>query len=167
MRKKLISKTYLREVEKHDLKLLFEDDCYYSIKKIKEIKNPFVLTTGLCLIDSGYYIVEILPKNENYSIRIFFDNNKKLLQYYIDISLENGLDEETKIPYYDDLFLDIIITDEQINVVDEDELMDAYNKKIISMEEVNLAYNVKDELLKQIEENSNKYLNMDFRDLLY
>lgn len=166
MRKKLISKTYLRGIDKYNLKLLFEDDCYYSIKELKKVDSPFILSTGLCLINDGYYIVEIIPKNENYSVRAFIDDEKKLLQYYIDISLGNGLDEETKIPYYDDLFLDIIITNGQIDVVDGDELVDALNQKQISVDDYNLAIKVKDELIKEIEKNNNKYLNMDLTKLL-
>lgn len=166
MRKKLISNTYLRDINKYNLKILFKKECYYAIKEIKEVNEPFVLPTGLCLINNGYYIVEIIPKNENYSIRTFFDNNKKLLQYYIDISLENGLDEETKIPYYDDLYIDITITNGQVEILDEDEIIDALDKKEICQKDYELAFRVKNRLLKEIEEHSNKYLNKDLTKLL-
>ena len=166
MRKKLISKTYLRDVKKHNLKIIYDDECCYAIKEIKEVKEPFVLTNQLCLIDNGYYMIEIIPQKENYSIRAFFDKNKKLLQYYIDISQENGIDKETRIPYYDDLFTDIIITDGNIEVVDEDELEDALNNGIISQEDYELAFKVKEKLLKEIKENTNKYLQMDLSKLI-
>ena len=103
MIKKLISTTYLRDVLKYNLKIFYNEDYFYSVKQIIEVKEPFIISNGLCLIDNGYYIMEIIPKNEHYCIRVYFDTNKNILEYYIDISLENGLDEATKIPYYDDL----------------------------------------------------------------
>ena len=96
MRKKLISKTYLRGVNKYELKIYFNlEDCYISVKKIIDIKEPFILSNGLCVVDNNYYIMEVIPKNENYAMRVFFNNNKEILEYYFDVSLENGLDSES------------------------------------------------------------------------
>ena len=104
MREKLITKTYLRDVNKYKLEIYYDKEDYYlSIKKILNIEKPFILENGLCLIDNNYYIVEVLPKNENYAMRVYFNEKKERLEYYFDISLKNGLDEETRIPYYDDL----------------------------------------------------------------
>lgn len=166
MRKKLLTKTYLRDVEKYNLKIYFNDDYYYCVKEIIKIKNSFVLSTGLCLIDNGYYIMEIIPKRENYCIRIFFDSNKNILEYYIDISKENGLDEITKIPYYDDLYTDITITNGVVEILDENELQEALDNKIISNDDYLLAKNTKDKLLYEINNHSNKYLNMDLVGML-
>lgn len=166
MRKKLISNTYLRDVNKYILKIMYEDEYYCVVKKIIEVKEPFVLLTGLCLIDDGYYIMEVIPKNENYCIRIFFDSNKKILEYYIDISLENGLDEKTKIPYYVDLFIDITIINDEVEILDEDELMDALFKEQITFNDYILACNIKDRLLSEINNHTNKYINMNLADML-
>lgn len=166
MRKKLISNTYLRDINKYVLKIMYEDDYYCAVKEIIEVKEPFILSTGLCLIDNGYYIMEIIPKNENYCIRIFFDSNKKILEYYIDISLENGLDEETKIPYYDDLFIDITIANGKIEILDENELIDALSKEQITSNDYTLACNIKDKLLNEINNQTNKYINMNLADML-
>ena len=110
MRRKLISKTYLKDVNKYKLDIYFDKDDYYiSVKKIINIEVPFVLPNGLCLIDNGYYIVEVIPKEENYAMRVYFNEKKERLEYYFDISLKNGLDEDSKIPYYEDLFIDIVV----------------------------------------------------------
>ena len=128
MRKKLISKTYLRGVNKYKLEIYYDKEDYYlSVKKILDIEKPFILENGLCLIDNNYYIVEVLPKYENYAMRIFFDENKQRIEYYFDISLKNGLDEKTKIPYYDDLYIDIAFNKRNIKVLDEEELKEAFN----------------------------------------
>ena len=167
MRKKLISKTYLKGVNKYKLDIYFNNEEYYiSVKKIIDIEEPFILPTGLCVINNGYYILEAIPKNENYAMRVFFNDRKERLEYYFDISLENGLDEESKIPYYDDLYTDITIENGKISILDEDELNDALDKNEISEKEFNLANETRDLLLESINNNSNKYMNLDLESYL-
>ena len=167
MRKKLISKTYLKGVNEYELKIYFNlEDCYISVKKILDITEPFILSSGLCVIDKNYYIMEVIPKNENYSMRVFFNNKKERLEYYFDVSLENGLDKESEIPYYDDLYLDVTKTRDNVEVLDEDELKEALDNNEISMADFELANKVKDTLLEQINNKSNKYMNMDLEQYL-
>jgi len=162
MREKLISKTYLRDVNKYKLEIYYDKEDYYlSIKKILNIKKPFILENGLCLIDNNYYIVEVLPKNENYAMRVYFNEKKERLEYYFDISLKNGLDEETRIPYYDDLYTDITVVQENIEVLDEEELQEALNMGKISKAEYNIANETRDKLLQSIKNKNNKYMNLD------
>ncbi|NMA50594.1 MAG: DUF402 domain-containing protein [Mollicutes bacterium] len=166
MKKKLLSKTYLRDVTKYEIKFdLSNDDYYLAVKKLIETK-PFILTNGLKVMDKGYYILELLPKNENYSLRVYFNENKEILEYYIDISLNNGMDEECRIPYYDDLYIDITIVKDKVEVLDEDELEEALQSGLISKEKYELAHKVKNQLLKEIKDKSNKYINMDLKSLL-
>ena len=167
MRKKLISKTYLKDVYKYTLNIYFDNNDYYlSIKKIIDIKEPFIVDENLFLIDNNYYIVEVIPKNTNYTMRIFLNEKKEKLLYYFDITLSNGIDKETKIPYYDDLFLDVTVKDKKIKILDEDELQEALNKKEISNDDFILANKTKDLLVESIENNTNKYINLNFDDYL-
>ena len=167
MRKKLISKTYLRGVNKYELKIYFNlEDCYISVKKIIDIKEPFILSNGLCIIDNNYYIMEVIPKNENYAMRVFFNNKKEILEYYFDVSLENGVDKETGIPYYDDLFIDVTKTKDKVEVLDEDELKEALDNNEISITDFELANKIRDILLEQINNGNNQYMNMDLEQYL-
>ena len=167
MREKLISKTYLKDINKYKLEIYYDNEDYYlSVKKIFNTENPFILENGLCLIDNNYYIVEVLPKNENYAMRVYFNEKKERVEYYFDISLKNGLNEETKIPYYDDLYIDITVTKENIEVLDEEELQEAFNTGKISESEYNLANETKNDLLKSIKNKSNKYMNLDLEKYL-
>ncbi len=165
VRKKLISKTYLRKVNKYELYIYYDNEDYYiSVKKIIKIEKPFILDDGLCLIDNGYYIVEVIPKNENYSMRVFVNREKEILEYYFDISLKNGIDEETNIPYYIDLYLDITINKKgKIKVLDEDELKESLDKNEITREEFDLANKTKEILLENIKNRNNKYMNLDIK----
>lgn len=167
MRKKLISKTYLRGVNKYELKIYFNlEDCYISVKKIIDIKEPFILSNGLCIIDNNYYIVEVIPKNENYAMRVFFNNKKEILEYYFDVSLENGVDKEAGIPYYDDLFIDVTKTKDKVEVLDEDELEEALDNNEISITDFELANKIRDILLEQINNGNNRYMNMNLEQYL-
>ena len=167
MRKKLISKTYLRDVSKYKLDIYYDNDEYYlSVKKILKTMSPFILENGLCLINNNYYIVEVLPKFENYAMRVYFNEKKERLEYYFDISLKNGLDEESKIPYYDDLYTDITVNNGNIEVLDEDELKEALDYGNISKEEYDLANETKEKLLQSIKENNNKYMNLNLESYL-
>ena len=167
MRKKLVTKTYLRDVSNYELTLFFDEtkDYYVVSKKVIETQ-PFVISTGVTLIDNGYYIVEITPKNENYNVRAYLDENKVLKQYYIDISLENGLDADAKVPYYTDLYTDITITDGKVEVLDLDELQAALDEGKISKSDFDLAESVKEKLLQEIDDGTNKYLNLDLSEYL-
>lgn len=162
MRKKLVSKTYLRDVDKYNLKMWVDNnDCYIVAKRIINIKEPFTVSDGRCLIDNGYYIVEVLPKKENYSMRVFFNDKKERLDYYFDITKENGMDEVSNIPYYDDLYLDVTVRDNNIKILDDDELKEALDKMKITKEDYNMAIETKDKLIESIKNKSNKYMNMN------
>lgn len=167
MRKKLISKTYLRDVEKYKIMIDFSNgDFYVCVKKMIKTE-PFIIETGLHLIDNNYYIVEVIPKNENYTMRVFISDKREILEHYFDITLENVIDEETKIPYYDDLFTDVIIKkDGRIVILDEDELAEALEKGEISSSDYNLANETTKKLVKSIKENNNRYMHIDLNKYL-
>lgn len=164
VKKKYITETYLRDVEEYDYNLVEdkENNCYISIKKIKSIKLPFCTKNSGCLIDNMYSIIEIVPLNENYCIRIFIDSNKKIILYYFDITLRNGFDSNLNSPYYEDLFIDVILKNNQIGILDEEELNEALEKKYITTEDYNLAQKVKSELVDSLISKTNKYMKIEF-----
>lgn len=167
MKKKLISKTFLKGVEKHKIQIYYNfEDYYLSVKKIIKIDNPFFSTDNICLIDNNYYIVEVIPKEENYCMRIFFNQDKERLLYYFDITLENGIDKDSNIPFYDDLYLDIVLKNDNIEILDEDELLDALNNKLITKEQFDLAYRAMNSLIDSIKSKQNKYINLDLEKYL-
>ena len=86
----------------------------------------------------------------------------------IDIKVpnEDELNEENfkPAPFDDDLFLDIIIGKTgDIRVLDEDELEEALSLGIITKDEFDFAVQIKDDLLKQIQEKSNKFIELDIQ----
>lgn len=168
MNRKLISKTYLKDVNKYELNFYFDNKDYYlAIKKFINVEKPFILQSGVCLIDNGYYMAEVIPKKENYITRIYFNEKKERIEYYFDVTLKNGLDEKSNIPYYDDLYLDVTINrNGEVKVLDEDELLEALNRKEISEDEYNLANKTKESLLESIINKNNKYMDLDLEEYL-
>ena len=68
-----------------------------------------------------------------------FDHNGNIVQWYIDICKENGI--ENNVPWMDDLFLDIVVLPSgEIIEKDADELEDAYSKRIIDKRLYDLAW---------------------------
>ena len=163
MKRKIITQTYLRDVSKYQIKLYMdEDDCYISVKKLIKVDKKFIICGDICVMDDGYYVVEVVPKNENYAMRLFFDNKKRPLEYYFDICKNNRLDTLSKVPCYDDLYLDITYLDGDINILDEKELLEAYDNGDISNEDFELVYKVRDKLLDEIKSKTNILMNIDY-----
>lgn len=163
MKTKVITNTYLRDIEKYQIKLfLDEDDYYISVKKLISVREKFIIKDGLCVMDDGFYIFEVIPKNDNYAMRLFLNEKKEALEYYFDICKNNRLDSASKVPCYDDLYLDITYLDGYINILDEEELIEAYNSGDISAEDYELVYKMKDRLLEEINNKTNKLMNIDY-----
>ena len=167
MKRKIITQTYLRDVSKYQIKLYMdEEDCYISVKKLVKVEEKVIIKDCLCVMDDGYYVVEVVPKNENYAMRLFLDNNKNALEYYFDITKNNGIDTLSKIPFYDDLYLDITYLNGEINILDEDELIEAFKTGDITKDDFDLAYNIKNKLLEEITSGTNKLMNIDYNKYL-
>ena len=163
MKRKIMSQTYLRDVTKQRLKMYFdEDDFYVSVKKIISCTEKFVIRDNLTVIDNDYYILEVLPKHEDYAMRLFLDNHKKPLEYYFDICENTHLDEIFHIPMYDDLYLDVTVLFGEINILDEEELLEAYQNKEFDAEKLQPIYDIKDKLIAEIKNHINKYMNQDY-----
>ena len=107
-------------------------------------------------------LIEITPKNSNYNVRVFFDEERNILQRYIDICKSTGFDTEANAPYYDDLFLDIIIgRTGDVRVLDEDELEEALSSGVITKDEFDFAVGLKDKILEEIAKKSNRFIELN------
>lgn len=100
-------------------------------------------------------------------MRLFLDNNKKPLEYYFDIFKNNGLDVNSLVPFYDDLYLDITVLDGNINILDEDELEEALYEGDITVEDYELVLVMKERLLDEIRGQSNRFMNKDYSKYLF
>ena len=93
-RMKFTSNTYMREAIDYDIVIVKEDNVFITIKKYKKVTEKVCFPidgVDVAYIDNDYYMVEITPMDENYNIRYYYDNNKKFIDYYFDITLGNGV----------------------------------------------------------------------------
>ncbi len=164
MKKKILSSTYLKEAQKYQIKFyLDEEDKYIVVKKLIKLSKKFIIQNDVIAMDDGYYVIEIVPKNKNYALRLFLNDKKEIIEYYFDIIKESGIDKELKVPYFIDLYLDITIQkNKKVNILDEEELNDALKSKDITKKDYELVLKVKEQLLKEIKEQSNDLMNLDY-----
>ena len=165
MNKKYLSQTYLKDVREYEFKMIIKEDCFVGIKKINKIDTPFYLKNGICLINNNYYIIEILYPDRNYTIRIFLNNEKEEILYYYDIVNKIEIDEKLRIPYYEDLYLDIVVKDDNIKILDEDEFENAFKDKSITINQYELAKNVMNNLVTEIKQRKD-IININIQELL-
>ena len=110
-------------------------------------------------------MVEYLPKSGNYEVRVFLNEKKEAVSYYIDVIDDIDI-EYGKGLYYDDLYLDITIdkiNGDVVKVWDEDELQQALEENDITKEQYEKAYHILKDLLCEIASNSNIYVNNDHK----
>lgn len=164
MKKKFTTTAYMRDAENYDIHILDLEDCWLVIKKVNKVRAPFITAVGVNVMDNGYYVVECTPKNESYSLRVFYDEQKQPQLYYFDISNENGIDKDTHAPYYMDIYTDIMIftKDNKIVVVDEDELNEALKLGDITKQQFEKANKATKKLYNELLKGENKYKNIDF-----
>lgn len=127
-----------------------------SILRIKKVKQKWCVDEeNRCILNDNYTWMEIYPTNKNYCITVMLDENKNIKEWYFDICKQNGV--EDGVPFEDDLYLDVVIVpDGRIHVLDEDELQEAFESEIITKEDIELAYNTKDLILKEYGQNIEK-----------
>ncbi len=143
-------KSIVENGEKAIVSLLIIDELTESL--VKNYGNSI----SVKIVDNGYYWLQVAVENKNYWITAMYDENKDLVQYYIDITLKNVLYEENT-PYYYDLFLDIVmLKDGTIILLDEDELKQALKENVIKKEQYEFAYNTANKIMLELLKNKDK-----------
>lgn len=174
MKRKYTDRTYLKRVVERRFKSSFIDDGefrgYLSLFKINKLTHACDIgyrDKKVCVLDNGYTLLQYVPLNENYTLTVFINENNEIIQWYFDISYENGLGSNG-IPYYDDLYLDIVVLSSlEVYLLDEDELEEALQNSLITREQYNLAYEVANDLLIKIEDKNMPLMYRWERDLDY
>ncbi|MBP3255040.1 MAG: DUF402 domain-containing protein [Clostridia bacterium] len=139
-----------------------------SILKLNEVKQKWIVDEeNRCILDNNYIWIEVYPDDKNFCITVMCDENLNTKEWYFDICKRNGIEEG--VPYEDDLYLDIVIVpDGRMHILDEDELQEAYENKIITEDDIDLANKTKDIIIKEFGENIPKLreLTENYKDKL-
>jgi uncharacterized protein len=116
---------------------------YITLLNTIEVTEPLSVSYGerrVCIVDDGYMWLQQFPLEKNHSVTTMFDAKGDIVQWYIDICLRNGV--ENDIPWMDDLFLDIVLLPSGVIIEkDADELEDALSQGIIDKPLYDLAWN--------------------------
>ncbi len=166
MKRKYLSKTYLRDVENYTIKFYFEKDFCVCVKTFLKVKTPFISRHGYHLIDNNYKMVEVMPWNQNFLMRVYLNDKNEIQERYFDVTKQNAIDSETNLPFYDDLYLDVVEEKKDILIYDEEELKNALQNGDITKDDYNLAVKTKNMLVKAIKNKTNKYVNLDINKYL-
>lgn len=93
----------------------------------------------IVVCDKGMKWLSIMPQDDYYCITAMLDENGKVILWYIDMIAAQGVDADG-VPYFDDLYLDLVIYADGTVVVDDmDELEDALASGDITNEQFELA----------------------------
>jgi predicted RNA-binding protein associated with RNAse of E/G family len=107
-----------------------------------------------CIFDAGYSWLKQFPADEqHFNVSTHFDASGQIVQWYIDICLHTGIDQN-QIPWIDDLYLDLVVSPTmEIEVKDADELLAARESGDISTAEFDLAWREARRIMERIKEN--------------
>ncbi len=115
---------------------------YLTLLCIDEVLEPLYLVEGVlrvCVADRGFSWLQHFPVGTSYTLTTMFDARGSVVQWYIDICRGHGVDER-RIPWFDDLYLDIVVTPEgRVQVLDAEELDEALHIGAISQEAYEFA----------------------------
>ncbi|MFB4166887.1 DUF402 domain-containing protein [Virgibacillus sp. JSM 102003] len=99
------------------------------------------------------------PLEAHHSVTSMFNSNGEIVQWYIDICLRNGVEEN--VPWMDDLFLDIVVLPSgEIIQLDTDELEKAFVDGVVTKYQYDLAWKEVNKLTKQIKNNNFILMNL-------
>lgn len=125
---------------------------------LESVNRPLIknmIGKDYCIADSGYTWVQYVPLQEKWCLTTMFDSKGEIVQWYFDITKENGIDSSGN-PFYDDLYLDVIVLpSSEILLIDEDDLKEALNNHVITRDDYDLAYGEANKIISGIAKDLN------------
>ena len=157
---KTLNRDYNDNILKRNYRSVFVDNRnlkgVIALLEFKERKKPNIRNNKV-IYDVNYKWLQILQYNKNYCVTVLIDDKDNYVESYFDISYKHDF---TNIfnPNFTDLKLDIIINKkEEIIVKDIDELLEAYDLKLINDEEFNMIKKEGDKLVNGFKKDRKGY----------
>ena len=123
---------------------------YVSVLYMDKVREPLVKEVAgqsVCIVDNGYIWLQHLPDNKHYALTTMYDASGDVVQWYFDITRQNGVDKEGT-PFFDDLYLDVVVLPTaEVILLDELELEEALKGNDITQSEYDLAYEVANDII--------------------
>lgn len=118
--------------------------------KVKKPLYVYMHRTKLKVADDGYNWYMLFPDDDPYSLTVMVNDEGEIVQCYFDIVFKNELNEEG-IPGFDDLFLDVVFTENDSILLDEEDLSEALREGLIDPDTADQAYFAAKEILEKVE----------------
>lgn len=140
---------YSSEYRKMDLKddPYFGAACLINITKAGE-KRWIERKNGekQVILDANYKWLLLYPKKGDFSVMAIFNTDSQFVQFTFDIG--KNVNYKTKIPYLDDLYLDIVMSENnEIQFIGEEELETAYKSSAIKQKDYEIAKKAADRIV--------------------
>lgn len=104
----------------------------------------------VCIVDEGFSWLHQFPTGAAYTVTTMFDRQGRVVQWYIDICAQHGLDSRG-IPWLDDLYVDVIVApDGALEMRDVEELEQAVQHGLIDHQTAAWARSVAGEVCEQV-----------------
>lgn len=130
---------------------------YVTLLCLDKVREPLwvrVHAQKFCIVADGYSWLQQFPTGAQYTVTTQFDAQGQVVQWYIDICIQHGVDE-AGVPWWDDLFLDVIsFPNGGCQIIDGEELDAALQSGAIDETQHRLAWAEATKLVKLIEENN-------------
>lgn len=111
------------------------------IREVDKVQTWKYNGEDIVVCDGGRKWLSILPEKDFYCITAMMDEKGEILLWYIDMIEGQGTDSDG-IPYFYDLYLDLVVYPDGTIVVDDmGELEEALSRKEITQEQFDLAIN--------------------------
>lgn len=161
------------------IKKLEDLNCYFTVKEINEIDENHEIIRNQPLgrkIDKNFKMLEYTPIDKDYNVRAFVNDKNEIFEYYLDVT--DGMQLREGVPYYNDLFLDVIyyndkeimkkVSDckQELRIIDQEELQEALDNNVITEEQYHKAYNIANQLMSEIQNGTNIFINRGLTDYL-
>jgi len=118
-------------------------DGHITLYRMHDVREPlYVPNCGhkLCIVDSGHSWLHQIPRNGRFAVTAMFDMDGNIGQWYIDICSDTGVGDDD-VPWFDDLYLDIVVLPSgQFELIDVDELQEAFDSSAIDLDMYNSAW---------------------------
>ena len=132
-----------------------------SLGVIKQIKPIYGNRNGkqVSLNDEDCLWLQIGFEELPYWLTGLYNKDKKLIEFYFDITKNNNMKLENPIFY--DMYLDVVYTaNKEIILLDKDEFEEAFQDKIITEEEYSKAKQSCQELIQFLKENGDEVIKV-------
>lgn len=132
-----------------------ELDGILALFYLERVSAPLVKTMGgypVIIADNDYYWMQYGPRGKNFWLTAMLNRKREIVQWYFDITLKNDLDCPEGPKFYD-LYLDVAVTAAgKCFLLDEDELLEAFQAGEFDREVYNMAYRTAYNIIRQVSE---------------